>query len=158
MSDLDGTRPHQLAGVDRSLLRLAVTPSVVAALPIGLWILGPRALVGVPVAWLVGALFVEILIADWRRLPFTCSYGFGKRQFAHTLLVGFVVFVLFVNGGAGLVNRGVTGVRRLVPMLAVLTIVVAALARRRQVTRGLEPLEFEDDVREIGEVRPILPL
>jgi hypothetical protein len=135
-----------------------VTPAVAATLPVGLWILGPRALVGVPVAWLVGAIFVEILIADWRRLPFTCSYVFGKRQLAHTLLVGLVAFVLFVNGGAGLVNGGFTGLRRLIPTLVVLTAVAAALACRRQARRGREALEFEDDVRAIGEVRPILPL
>jgi hypothetical protein len=159
MSDLDGARPDQLAGVDRGLLRLAVTPPIVAALPIGLWILGPRALVGVPIAWLAGALFVEILMADWRRLPFTCSYMFGKRQLAHTLLVTLIAFVLFVNGGAGLVNRSAMGTQRLIPTLAVLGAVVAALARRRQVRRGRDPLEFEDDeVGAIGEVRPILPL
>ena len=115
-------------------------------------------MVGVPIAWLAGALLVEIVVADWRRIPFTCSCIFGKRQLAYTLFVGLTALLLFVDGGAGLVKGGLTGPMRLSITLVGLGAALAALSRRRQTRRGQEPLEFEDDDAAGGEVRPILPL
>ena len=42
------------------------------------------------------SLFVEILMSDWSRIPFTCSYIPGKRiRAADPVLIAFVAFTLF---------------------------------------------------------------
>jgi hypothetical protein len=159
MGDQAASRSDQLAGVDRGLLGLAVTPPVLAVLPLAWWVLGPRAILMLPVAWLIGALFVEFVVSDWRRIPFTCTYVFGKHPLVQTMLVAFTIFVVFVNGGVILVRGALASPARLVVTLVVLALLWTAAGRRRTNQRGQEPLEFEDDgAGALGEVRPILPL
>ena len=44
---------------------------------------------------MIGWLLVEWLMADWRRIPFTCSYIPGKGFVPHMVVKGFASYVVF---------------------------------------------------------------
>jgi lipoprotein signal peptidase len=106
---------------------------------------GPVSLMPATVTALSGVVLVELLLLDWRRVPFTCSYLLGKGAVPLTLLKGVFSFVFFTNVGAALarVSRTYPGSAGLIVIAALLATVVA-LRRLRRHLRTEEPLEYED--------------
>jgi hypothetical protein len=94
---------------------------------------------------LVGVVFVHVVLLDWRRIPFTCSYLPGKRFVAHSLLIGWGAFLLFTVTGAGLVHVATGGPRPAVIIAAALALTGWVLRRRRLATWSETPLMFEDE-------------
>ena len=72
---------------------------MVVLLPVQWAMLGPRALICASIAYLAGLVLVELQMADWLRIPFTCSYMPGKRFVGHTMLIGLAAFVAFTFFG-----------------------------------------------------------
>jgi hypothetical protein len=110
------------------------------------WMLaGPVSLMSVMVTALCGVVLVELLLLDWRRVPFTCSYLLGKGAVPLTLLKTVFSFVFFTNVGAALarVSRTSPGSAGVL-VLALLLATVIGLHRLRSHLRTQEPLEYED--------------
>jgi hypothetical protein len=91
-------------------------------------------------AWLA----VEVVVADWNRLPFTCSYLPGKRVLAYNLGVLLSAYFVFVYLGAQLLRWSLSSPLRTVAGAALLTAGCMALRRMRRRTWGMQPFEFED--------------
>jgi hypothetical protein len=105
------------------------------------------------VALVAGVLLVELELADWRRIPFTCSYMPGKRFVGLTVLIGFAAFVVFTTVGSALVLLGGRGP---VSWLVVMTLlaVIAGQRRWRRLRRTRHtPLLFEDGLP--SEIEPL---
>jgi hypothetical protein len=60
-----------------------------------MWILGSSALRILIVEASIGWLLVEWTMADWRRIPFTCSYIPGKGFVPHMFVKGFASYMVF---------------------------------------------------------------
>jgi hypothetical protein len=94
----------------------------------------------------VGFVFVHVVLLDWRRIPFTCSYLPGKRLIAHTLVLGFAAFVLF-TGAAALIVRLAAPHRNAAAYVIVAGLTVGWVLNRLRLARWrLLPLLFEDEV------------
>lgn len=146
ITELDATRPQQLASVERTFLSMGIVVPVLALLPLHWMWLGATAIVSLIVATLYGFGLVELVLTDWRRLPFTCTYVPGKRFVAHTVVIAVSIFVLFVNLGAALLASSLADRRLAVAVVGVLLIVVGTLRWHRLRTWGKIPLSFEDEL------------
>ena len=93
---------------------------------------------------MAGVLLVELEMADWRRIPFTCSYMPGKRFVGLTLLAGFAAFVVFASAGSGLAWYGRTHPIGSFVVIGVLAAAVWERRRRRHRLTRHTPLLFED--------------
>ena len=139
------TRPHQMDAAVGTMVCLAVIAPVALMAPVQ-WILaGPVTMMATLTTALCGVVLVEILLFDWRRVPFTCSYLLGKGAVPLTLLKGVFSFVFFTNIGAALarVSRTSPAPAGVVVIVILLTSVVV-LRRLRTHLRTEEPLEYED--------------
>jgi hypothetical protein len=144
MTEKETARVDQLRAAIRTMVVLGVTAPIVAVLPLQWLLLGPQALVAAGATWIVGLLFAELLMKEWARIPFTCSYIPGKGFVPQMLITAFVSFLLLTTIGRGLVHVILLeGPRALVP-LAVVLAVVLWLQRRRIQRWKQTPLLFED--------------
>ncbi|MPZ21574.1 MAG: hypothetical protein GEV06_27335 [Luteitalea sp.] len=146
ITELDSTRPRQLASVERAFLSIGILVPLLALLPLHWRWLGSEALVSLTVAALYGSGLVELVLADWRRLPFTCTYIPGKRFFAHTVVIVVSIYVIFVNLGAALLGASLADRRLAIVIGAFLLAVVGSLRWHRLRTWGKIPLSFEDEL------------
>jgi hypothetical protein len=141
----DETRREQMRAVERIVTGWTVFVPVVVSAPV-LWVsLGPQSVVAVFVALLTGLVFVHLVLADWRRVPFTCSYLPGKRFLAESLLIGGAAFYGFTLVGAALVRRAIGGVVPAIVILVALGLLAWLLRRRRLSVWSRTPLMFEDE-------------
>jgi hypothetical protein len=99
MTEDPATRADQLTAVVHTVVRFGVLWPVVVLLPVQWAVLGPRALICASLTCLAGLVLVELHMADWLRIPFTCSYMPGKRFVGHTMLIGLAAFVVFTFFG-----------------------------------------------------------
>jgi hypothetical protein len=149
LTEEDRRRTHQLRAVEHLVVLLGVVAPMALALPFQLAVLGPRrTLLCIPLLFMMGLALVEIVLARWHRLPFTCSYLPGKRPFVHDFLLLLVSFVGFTTLGWGLAGRAVTTGSPLPIALAILVAYVGAFRWLRLETAKNKPLEFEDELPE----------
>jgi hypothetical protein len=144
MTEEDAARADQLNAAAAAVWRLGVLAPVVLMFPLQWLSLGPRAFVTALVTLVVGGLFAEILMRDWARIPFTCSYAPGKRFVPQSILIGLLSFIGYTTTGTTM-----AGLTLEAPAVgwAVMTALVAAIAalrwRRTHYSRHT-PLTFED--------------
>jgi hypothetical protein len=79
----------------RAVLALAVAVPLALIGPLQWWTLGSSALGVLVVEASIGWLLVEWTMADWRRVPFTCSYIPGKGFVPHMFVKGFASYIVF---------------------------------------------------------------
>jgi hypothetical protein len=144
MTEDPATRAEQLRAAVHAVVRFGVLWPVVVLLPVQWAVLGPRAVVCAAFTCLAGLVLVELQMADWLRIPFTCSYMPGKRFVGNTMLIGLAAFVAFTFFGwafALLAARNLTGGLVVMAILGA----VAYLRRRHRLWlwRGTA-LVFED--------------
>jgi hypothetical protein len=139
-------RTSQIDAVERAFVLYALLPSLAVTLPVQLIVFGAsRAVMALSAATLLGALLIQIVMQDWRRIPFTCTYLPGRRLFAFTAAIFFGAFVTFVSFGGGMVAWGSTHPSRFVLTFGVLLTAFSWLRRRRLRARGVAPMEFDDE-------------
>jgi hypothetical protein len=120
---------------------------VVLMFPVQGLVLGPAAIPASIVALVCGWVFVEILMKDWGRIPFTCAYIPGKGFVPQTIVNGFVSFVLFTTLGAALAQSGLrAGNPRAWLPIALVAAAALILRRRRLIKSRHVPLAFEDEL------------
>jgi hypothetical protein len=103
-------------------------------------------LAGAAVVALVGAIFMHLVLLDWRRIPFTCSYLPGKRSLAHTFIFGLVAYLVLTISGTLLVRAALTDPMSSLLIVTVLSLLGYVLRRRRLAIWSVTPLMFEDEM------------
>jgi hypothetical protein len=151
MSDEEAYRSGQLDAVERLFMRLVVLPVLAVSLPLQWVVLGGQTVASLAIACLCGVLLVEVVIRNWRRIPFTCSYIPGKRHVAETVLLALLIFTFFTIMGRGLVAFSRTHPSRFLIAGGLLLAVLGLLRWRRLNAWGLTPLEFDDDSSEFAQ-------
>ena len=138
-------RTDQLRAAFHTVVRLGVAVPVALIFPLQWLALGPGALAAVMVTCLCGWLFAEVLMKDWARIPFTCSYIPGKRFVPQSVLIAFVAFIL-TTIGTGVTLLSLTGrPGSSVPNAMLVGAVLLLRWRRLHKWKGT-PLEFEDQL------------
>jgi hypothetical protein len=153
VTEQDEARADQLEAAVHTVRRLGAIVPVVLTVPLEWLVLGRDAIGVVIVALIFGWLLVEILMKDWARIPFTCSYIPGKGFVPQTILTGLLSFVVFTTAGAVLARVSLTGHPASFALNAILLAGVLALRRYRLNTRKDTPLAFEDQLP--TEVNPL---
>jgi hypothetical protein len=148
MTERDGIRCDELRAAERVVTQLAVLGPVSLTLPLQWAVAGPRALAASSVTAAFGLLWAEVLLHDWRRIPFTCSYIPGKRTVAQAFIAALGIFLTFgtiisaIEYGALRAPRPTAAV-----VVTTLLTVIAILMRWRRRLRWREtPLMFDDEL------------
>jgi hypothetical protein len=142
----DDRRVDQLKAGLRSVMTLGVVVPALVAAPVLWMVIGQDVFVVLASTILWGWLFVEILMRDWGRIPFTCSYIPGKGFLPQTILKGLGAFVAFTTFGSALARFAMIGFPVVLYFEAVVLIAAVALARRRLSLWRHTILSFEDDL------------
>ncbi len=148
MTERDAIRSDELRAAERVVTRFAVLVPVVLTLPVQWLVAGPRALVASSLTAVFGFLWAEILLHDWRRIPFTCSYMPGKHTVAQTSVVGLGAFLLG-STICGAIEASSLRSPALTPAFVIIGVIstVVAIVRRRRRARWRElPLMFDDEL------------
>jgi hypothetical protein len=121
--------------------------------PLQWWVMGYSCLGVLLVEVSIGWVLVEVLMAGWRRVPFTCSYIPGKGFVPQMCVRAFALYVVFTFA-TGLVLRGSLrhGVVA-VGLASTFGAIAAALRLRRARQARLTSLLFEDQVP--SEITPL---
>jgi hypothetical protein len=148
MTEHDAIRSDQLRAAEGIVVLLAVLIPIVLTLPIQWLAAGPRALVSSAITGAFGLLWAEVLLHDWRRIPFTCSYMPGKHTVAQSAVVGIGLFLIISTIGSAIETASIRA-RTPAPGLtiAVTIAAVAAILRRwRRAHWRQTPLMFDDEL------------
>ena len=141
----DAVRADQFRAVNDVVAAWVVAPPLLAALPF-LWAaLGARAVVAALTVAVVGLVFVDVVLLDWRRIPFTCSYLPGKRFVAQSLFLGGAGYIAFVLAGEWLAQTALSSTLGAVVVVGLGATAAVVLRRRRLDTWAKRPLMFEDE-------------
>ena len=145
LTEQPGTRAQQMDAAALTMVCLGVIAPCAIVAPVQWMLAGPVSVMPAMVTALGGVILVELLLLDWRRVPFTCSYLLGKGAVPLTLLKGVFSFVVFTNVGAALarVSRTSPGSAGLVVLVVLLATGIALRRLRRRLCTE-EPLEYED--------------
>jgi hypothetical protein len=144
MTERGDSRADQLEAAADAVRRLGVIVPVLLVLPLQWHAWGWLALPAAAAALAAGWLYTELLMWDWSRVPFTCSYIPAKGFVPQAIVKGVLLFLAFTTAGAMLARASMHG--RPVALVTGLLMVAAILALRhwRRTTARAAPLEFED--------------
>jgi len=143
--DVEGRAEIAAAGV-RVVLALAVALPIALIAPLQWSTMGVASLAVQIVEAAIGWLLVESLMANWRRVPFTCSYIPGKGFVPQMCVKAFAAYVTF-TGATGLAL--LASLRSLAVAIGLTALVggTAAILRWRRARRAREMgLLFEDEM------------
>jgi hypothetical protein len=149
MMDDPSTRRQHLAALERAFLAFGLAPSLLVMLPLQWSWLGVTAFRAAAVEGLWGMLLIELVLSDWNRLPFACSYLPGKRFFVETCVRSGSALVFWILIGAILQATAIADARAAAAHLCVLLLGVAWLRRERRQHWANRPLLFEDQQPDI---------
>jgi hypothetical protein len=145
MTEEAESRTQQLDAAGQSLVRVGVIGPAILAVLLHAAVFGAaRAAAVFPVLVLLGWIFVEITLGDWRRIPFTCTVLLAKRPAAHTFLLALLAFGVFVSFGGVFEQAAMSGPIAWLVVVGLLSGIGAALRWRRRLLWGRVPIEFED--------------
>ena len=145
VTEFAATRPLALNGVTRLFIVAAVVPAVLVAALLQPAVLGARWVATATLAAISGLVLVEVVLRDWCRLPYTCTYLPGKRVLAYTLGVLLTAYAVFVYLNSRAMYWSLTHAWRTLLYGGVLLAAFGALYRSRMQTWGKQALEFEDE-------------
>jgi len=137
-------RVEMLNSVERLLIFCGLVPVLLATLPVEVLVVGwPAALAHIALVAALVFLLIELRLTGWHKIPFTCSYVPGRRNFWQ--LAGAYLFLL------GIVIPGIAyfEMRLLHPLVllgcaAGLSAAYVSLRRARQVQWRIVPLIFDE--------------
>ncbi len=140
-------RPSQLDAVRRILFERGMVLPITLALPV---VLGYFDLSHVPslgtIIVAVGWAAVEVATLDWRRIPFTCTFLFGKRPPALTVCAAVLVFGWGVFAATTLAVMTLQGALGWAAAMTVTAGTAWLVRKQRLESWGSAPFEFEDEV------------
>jgi hypothetical protein len=144
MIEQDDRRVDQLKAGVRSVMWLGVIVPALLVLPVQWMVIDRDALLVLGSTILWGWFFVEIVMRDWGRIPFTCSYIPGKGFLPQTVLKGLISFVGFTTFGTALAGFIARRFEVAVYFEAVVLVAAVWLAWRRTSFWKHTTLAFED--------------
>jgi len=145
MTERPAIRLDQLDAAAWAMRTLGVAVPALALAPLQWWVIGPTAMATTLGAILGGAVLVEVIFLNWRRIPFTCSYVMGKSFMPLVMLKGLLAFLLFATAGAVVAHTNHSAPRSFAVAVDLLLAAAAfGLHRLRRQLQAQEPLEFED--------------
>src|SRR5262249_2463058 len=101
------TRGAALNGVAWVFVAGAVAPAVALALVLQPALLGFAAMPAAALIALAALSLVELVLASWRRIPYSCSYLPGKRHITYTVAILLLAYGFFVATGSMIVQWSV---------------------------------------------------
>jgi hypothetical protein len=143
--DVDGRAEVAAANVG-IVLRLGVVLPLAMFGPLQWWALGSASLGIIVIEALTGWLLVEWAMADWRRIPFTCSYIPGKGFVPLMFLKGFHAYVLFAFLSTLILRVSLNSPRVVIAVAAVIGGTASALSVHRNRNASGTPLIFHDEL------------
>jgi hypothetical protein len=141
----DATRADQLRAMNDVTTVCVAVPAVAASLPVLWTALDAQALVAALVVGIVGLLFVHVVLHDWRRIPFTCSYLPGKRFVAQSFFLGCAGYFVLVLSGEWLIQTALSSTVSALIIVGAGAALAYVLRRRRLDAWARRPLMFEDE-------------
>jgi hypothetical protein len=129
----------------RTVLVLGVALPIVLVAPLQWWSLGSRTGLLLVVEWLVGWLLVELLMQEWRRIPFTCTYLPGKGFVPQMVGRGIVAYLIFTNLADEVLQRATTSAPAMAGAVLALGTLASMLSIRRMRHAAVVTLTFEDE-------------
>jgi hypothetical protein len=143
--DVAGRTEVSAASV-RIVLAFGVALPLALIGPVQWWVLGRSAAGIIALEALMGWLVVEWVMADWCRIPFTCSYIPGKGFVPHMFVKAFAVYIFFTTATM-LILRIALAVPLVGVFVALITGAAAgALNLYRARHAPLTPLMFDDEL------------
>lgn len=139
-------RVDQFRAVERVVATHVVGVPVLIATPLLWMVFGPKGLVGALVITLIAGIAVHVVLRDWRRIPFTCSYLPGKRFIAGHVLRASIALTAFPLFGALFVHLALARPVNAAVIVTLFAAVAYALHRRRLAAWHREPLMFDDEL------------
>lgn len=140
------SRVEWLDAVESAFYVLAVLPVLLVAplfqLPLMGWYLLPG---HVAICTLLMLILVELMLWEWQKVPFVCSYLPGRRNVALTFILYWFGFSLY---GLAMTRFEVWGLRSLPRWLVLAGLLLAVLAKVRELRRemwGALPLKYEEE-------------
>lgn len=153
LTESDATRADEISTVVRTVAVLAVVLPLAILFPVEWLVLGSRAVHCTSIAFLCGVVLVELQMAGWRRIPFTCSYAPSSQFAGSTMLIGVAGFVLYTMIGSRLVWYSVSRPAAWLVVMTSLGAVWLYLRRQRLWLSREVALMFEDVLP--NEVEPL---
>ncbi len=143
--DVDGRAEVADASV-RTVLLLGVALPIALIAPLHWGANGYRGLtlllVEVPIGWLLA----EYHMADWNRVPFTCSYIPGKGFVPQMCVKAFAAYVVFTFATGLMLRASLHRPTVAVALASLFSVAAAALALRRAHRARQTSLLFEDEL------------
>jgi hypothetical protein len=146
MTEDVASRAEVAAANIRVVLVLGVLLPLALMGPVQWWMFGSSVAGILTLEALIGWLVVEWVMADWNRIPFTCSYIPGKGSVHRMAFKGFAFFVVFTFVTT-FILRGALASPSVVVVVAVIVVSAAyALSRHRRRQAPHTPLVFDDEL------------
>jgi len=139
-------RAEVAAATVRIVLTLGVAVPLALLGPVQWWVLGPSAAPIIALEALFGWLVVEWVMADWGRIPFTCSYIPGKGFVPHMFAKGFASYLVFTLGTTVILRVSLGRPRVVVVVALIVGVAAGTLSLRRTRHTPLTPLMFDDEL------------
>jgi hypothetical protein len=130
----------------RVVLALGVALPLALLGPVQAWALGTPAVRVIALEALLGWLLVEWVMADWGRIPFTCSYIPGKGFVPHTFVKGFASYIFFTTITTVLLRVSLTVAPAALVIASIAGAAAGILSLRRTREAPLMPLMFDDEL------------
>lgn len=146
MTDDTATRSDAIAAGVRMVLVLGVALPIAIAAPLQWWMLGSRTVPLIVLEWLAGWLLVELLMGEWRRIPFTCTYLPGKGFVPHMVARGIAGYWVFTNLAAAVLLHTATSAKAVAVAVFALGTVASVLCIGRMRQARSVTLTFEDEL------------
>jgi hypothetical protein len=145
MTDSMTTRATHLAAVEYACRRLVLLPALILTVPLQFWVIGVDAWRTLLLALLAGLAMAEVMLIDWRRVPFTCTWIPGKRPLVFTIVGAFGIYVLVTSFLAVFFQLSLFSWPLFSFLTGVLLMITAAARYRRQQAWASQALQFEDE-------------
>jgi hypothetical protein len=137
------TRADELNSVVRTVIVMGVIWPLAMLVPVEWAVVGPRTIQCTSIAFLCGLVLVELHMAEWRQIPFTCSYAPSRQAAWLTMLLGVTAFGLFTMVGSRLVWYSVDHPFAWPALMTILTAIWFYLRRQRLELARRATLLFE---------------
>ena len=138
------TRAGELNTVVRTVIVVGVIWPLAMLVPVEWAVVGRRTIQCTSIAFLCGLVLVELHTAEWRQLPFTCSYAPSRQAAWLTILLGVTAFGLFTMVGSHLVWYSVDHPFAWPALMTILAAVWLYLRRQRLELARRATLLFEE--------------
>jgi hypothetical protein len=141
--DVDGRAEVAEASV-RTVLALAVVLPIALLAPLQAWAMGDGAIRVLLVEASIGWLLVEVRMADWNRVPFTCAYIPGKGFVPQMCVKAFATYVTFTVATGLMLRASLRHQAAAIALATSFALAAAALRLRRARQARQTSLLFED--------------